>query len=163
MNHPDILQTAATLKDLAEKVSKHLPFPCRVELDATDPDNPEIIINDWIIIALFLDEITSFTKRHKRQVIKYGVEHIVTRQSFSRDEPDDVDTVVDITVDRPCEAIKEAFKLLVINDLENAIDAVNEDEMIKNEQEAEQMMAAEPRSAAQLEAQETHRELFDPL
>ena len=43
--------------------------------------------------------------------------------------------ICDITVDSPWQAIKEAFKLLLLNDLENAIDSLNMEEMSKEVKE----------------------------
>jgi len=146
MNHPDLLQSAASLKDLCEKVALQLPYKCKVELDNTNmPDQVELVINDWIMIVLFIDHDhgKSFSGCTPRPMVMYSIEHIENLSSHSRDEPDSVDTIIDITVDRPCQAIKEAFSLLVINDLENAIDNVNQEEMIKDEKMAEEAMRLE--------------------
>jgi len=108
----DIMQNAANLKELCEKVSNNFAFPIKVELHCETDNHPEIILNEMIVIEPYLNG--------NQTRISYYVYFI---------EEKDNERNYDLSID----AINYAFKSLILNDLNIAIDDAMDEEIIKEE------------------------------
>ena len=125
----NLLQSAAKIKDLIEEVSKSLPFPCHVVMNVND-DDPEIVINEWVIIT-FEKKVKETIGHHELINPIEMVNYIIGYMDFhlaTREEPEDADYVDYSECNSPWVAIQDAFMLLIMNDLERAIESVKENE-----------------------------------
>jgi len=131
----DMNKVAIEFKTLAEKIAKNLPVPCNILLNFSNPDKPILSINEWVNIELFLKEITPLSIFLKpSHVVHYSITHEIWS-----DKALAIDYVQDSLVVSPWEALKEAFKLILLNELETVINDVNEDEAEKDRKEYEEM------------------------
>lgn len=159
----NLLQYAAKIKDLIEEVSKSLPFPCHVVMNVND-DDPEIVINEWVIIT-FEKKVKETIGRNELVSPFEVVNYIVGYMDFhpaTREEPEDADYVEYSECDSPWTAIQDAFMLLIMNDLENAIVSVKENESIKEEEE-EKELGEEDRKLVKDAMKDVMNELIEPL
>jgi len=141
----DIMQNAANIKDLCEKVSNNFAFPIKVELNCELDNHPEIILNEMIIIEPYLNG--------NQTKIFYYVYFI---------EEKDNEKCYDLAID----AINYAFKSLILNDLNIVMSEVIDNEMIKEEY-LKLQEDMEVKKAIVLVDRDTEREeinaLLDPL
>jgi len=152
----NLLQYAAKIKDLIEEVSKSLPFPCHVVMNVND-DDPEIVINEWVIIT-FEKKIKETIGHHELINPLETVNYIIGYMDFhpaTREEPEDADYVDYSECNSPWVAIQDTFMLLIMNDLERAIESVKENESIKEEKEEQELIKDAMKG--------TMNELIEPL
>jgi len=152
----NLLQSAAKVKDLIEEVSKAIPFPCNIVMNVND-DEPEIVIDEWVIITFG----TTFQATIGNQRLITPLErinYIVGYMDFhpaTREEPEDADYEDAFESINPWLAIQEAFKLLLNNNLEHAIENVRITEAIKEEKVEEELVKDAVKGAM--------NELIEPL
>ena len=159
----DKAEAAKDLEALALKISAGLlsTISCKIALDSSDPEEPKLLIDDWvtIIISIKDEESTSFTGAIK-SVIKYSISHKKVISSHDRMEPDDVDVIEVSETKSPWQALETSFKLILENDLQRAIESVSEENA---EQERREFEAEMENSLLHKRERSEFKDLLDPL
>jgi len=152
----NLLQSAAKVKDLIEEISKALPFPCNIVMNVND-DEPEIVIDEWVIITFgttFQETIGNQQLINPIEAVNYIVGYMEFHPS-TREEPEDADYEDAFESINPWLAIQDAFKLLLNNNLEHAIENVRVTEAIKEEKVEQELVKDADR--------QSFKDLLDPL